>query len=44
LGALLLGRPDLVLLCLGLAALILVRHRPNIARLIAGAEPRIGRR
>jgi glycerol-3-phosphate acyltransferase PlsY len=44
LWAVLLGRPDLVLLCVGLAALILIRHRSNIARLLAGTEPRIGRR
>jgi glycerol-3-phosphate acyltransferase PlsY len=41
---LLLGRADLVLLALALAALILWRHRANIARLLAGTEPRIGRR
>ena len=44
LWAVLLGRPDLVALCLGLAALILWRHQANIARLLQGTEPRIGRR
>jgi glycerol-3-phosphate acyltransferase PlsY len=44
LWAVLLGRPDLAALACGLAALILLRHRANIARLLAGAEPRIGRR
>jgi glycerol-3-phosphate acyltransferase PlsY len=44
LAALLLGRADLVLLCLLLAAVILLRHRSNVARLLAGTEPRIGRR
>jgi len=43
-AALLVGRGDLLLLCLALAALILWRHRANIARLLAGTEPRIGRR
>lgn len=43
LWAVLLGRPDLLVLCLGLAALILWRHRTNIARLLQGTEPRIGR-
>ena len=43
-AALLLGRGDLLLLCLVLAALILWRHRANIARLLAGTKPRIGRR
>jgi glycerol-3-phosphate acyltransferase PlsY len=44
LWATLLGRPDAALLCLALAALILWRHRANIARLLQGTEPRIGRR
>ena len=44
LWAVLLGRPDVAALCLALAVLILVRHRANIARLLAGTEPRIGRR
>ena len=44
LWAVLLGRPDAALLCLGLAALILIRHRANISRLLAGTEPRVGRR
>ena len=44
LWATLLGRPDAALLCLALAALILWRHGANIARLLQGTEPRIGRR
>ena len=39
-----LGRGDIVVLTIALAALILIRHRANIARLLAGTEPRIGRR
>ena len=42
--ALLLGRGGAVALCLALAALILARHAPNIRRLMAGTEPRIGAR
>ena len=38
------GDPSLGLFCLGLAALIILRHRPNIARLLAGTEPRFGTR
>lgn len=41
---LLLGRAEMVALGLFLAALIVVRHRANIARLLAGTEPRIGRK
>jgi acyl phosphate:glycerol-3-phosphate acyltransferase len=40
----LIGRPDLVLLSLLLAALIFVRHHANIRRILAGTEPRIGRK
>ena len=39
-----LGRGALVLPCLLMAALIILRHRANIARIRAGTEPRIGRR
>ncbi|MDN3568320.1 glycerol-3-phosphate 1-O-acyltransferase PlsY [Paeniroseomonas aquatica] len=42
--ALLAGRPDLALFSAGIAALVVIRHRGNIARLLAGTEPRIGRR
>ncbi|MEM7710585.1 MAG: glycerol-3-phosphate acyltransferase, partial [Pseudomonadota bacterium] len=35
-------RPDAVLLCVALAALILARHSTNIRRLLSGQEPRIG--
>ena len=37
------GRFDLAILFLGFALLILWKHRANIARLIAGTEPRVGR-
>ncbi len=40
--ALLLGYPGYVVLSVGLALLIFLRHRANIERLIAGNEPRIG--
>ncbi|MDG4649848.1 glycerol-3-phosphate 1-O-acyltransferase PlsY [Roseibacterium sp. SDUM158017] len=40
----LLGHPELAVLCTLLAALIVWRHRENIARLRAGTEPRIGRK
>jgi glycerol-3-phosphate acyltransferase PlsY len=42
--AFLLGDLSLGLFSLGLAALIVWRHRPNIARLLAGTEPRFGPR
>ena len=38
------GRGDLVAVCLFMAALIFLRHRANIQRLLAGTEPRIGRK
>ena len=44
LWAVLLGRGEAVVLAAALALLILLRHRANIARLLAGTEPRIGRR
>lgn len=37
-----LGRFDLALLFLGFALLIVWKHRDNLARLIAGTEPRVG--
>ena len=37
-------RPDLAVMFLAFALLILWRHSANIARLIQGCEPRIGRR
>ena len=40
----LLGRPEAVLLCVLLAALIVIRHRDNIRRLQDGTEPKIGRK
>jgi len=42
--AALLGRFDLALLFLGLALLVLWKHRGNLDRLIAGTEPRVGAR
>jgi glycerol-3-phosphate acyltransferase PlsY len=39
-----LGFPQAVALCVALAVLIFIRHHTNIARLIAGTEPRIGRK
>ena len=41
--ALMLGLSQIVVLAIGLAALIALRHQANIARLIAGTEPRIGK-
>jgi acyl phosphate:glycerol-3-phosphate acyltransferase len=40
--ALLLGREQMALLVLLIAVLVVVKHRANIARLMAGTEPRIG--
>ena len=42
--ALLAGRTDLALFSAGIAALVVVRHRANISRLLAGTEPRIGQK
>lgn len=41
--ALLLGYGSAAALCAALALLVVLRHRPNIARLLAGTEPRIGK-
>ncbi len=38
------GRFDIVMLVLALAAIVLWKHAENIERLIAGTEPRIGRK
>lgn len=38
------GEPALIAFALLLAALVVIRHRGNIARLIKGTEPRIGQR
>jgi glycerol-3-phosphate acyltransferase PlsY len=43
-AAALLGRFDLVLLLIALALLVLWKHRANIDRLLAGTEPRVGRK
>ncbi|HTG38233.1 glycerol-3-phosphate 1-O-acyltransferase PlsY [Sphingomonas sp.] len=37
------GRFDLVMLLIGLALIVLWKHRANIERLLSGNEPRIGR-
>jgi len=42
LAALALGRPDLLAPLAAMAVLLLWRHRPNIARLLKGEEPRVG--
>lgn len=42
--AMLLGRGDLILVCLFMAALIFIRHRANIARILQGSEPKIGKK
>ena len=36
------GRPDLAILFAGLSVVVFVKHRANIARLLAGAEGKIG--
>ncbi|RMC37461.1 glycerol-3-phosphate 1-O-acyltransferase PlsY [Paracoccus alkanivorans] len=38
------GRSDLILICLFITALIFIRHKTNITRLLDGSEPRIGRK
>ncbi len=40
----LLGMPQAVVFGMALAALIFLRHKANIARLVAGQEPRIGKK
>ena len=42
--ALVLGRPEAVVIALLLGALIFQRHRENIKRLLTGEEPKIGRK
>jgi glycerol-3-phosphate acyltransferase PlsY len=42
--ALVAGRYDLALFSAGVALLVAFRHRTNIERLLAGTEPRIGRK
>jgi len=44
LWAWLLGAPHVVVLALAMAVLIFIRHHQNIARLLRGQEPRIGRK
>jgi glycerol-3-phosphate acyltransferase PlsY len=38
------GRIDLVLMLLGLALIVLWKHRENIDRLLSGTEPRVGKK
>jgi len=42
LAAVAIGRKDVALIFAALAALVWLRHAPNIARLVAGSEPKIG--
>jgi glycerol-3-phosphate acyltransferase PlsY len=42
--ALVAGRSDLALFSAGIAMLVVIRHHGNIRRLLAGTEPRIGRK
>lgn len=44
LWAVVLGAPQATLLCIALAVLILLRHKANILRILAGEEPKIGRK
>jgi glycerol-3-phosphate acyltransferase PlsY len=44
LALLALGQPSTALIFLVMAALVWIRHRANIERLIAGTEPRIGQK
>ncbi|WP_042248425.1 glycerol-3-phosphate 1-O-acyltransferase PlsY [Paracoccus sp. PAMC 22219] len=39
-----LGRPDIAAVAAFMAVLIFIRHHANISRLMAGTEPRIGRK
>jgi acyl phosphate:glycerol-3-phosphate acyltransferase len=38
------GQPQMIILILALAALVIIRHHANIARILAGTEPRIGKK
>ena len=38
------GHPNAVLALLGMALLVVLKHRDNIARLLDGTEPRVGQR
>ncbi|WP_411957433.1 glycerol-3-phosphate 1-O-acyltransferase PlsY [Paracoccus homiensis] len=42
--AMVLGRGDLILVCLFMTALIFIRHRANITRILQGSEPKIGKK
>jgi glycerol-3-phosphate acyltransferase PlsY len=37
-----LANPDRLVLALGMAALVFLRHQQNIGRLLSGQEPKIG--
>ena len=43
-AALIVGRPDMVLMLAVLVLLLVLKHIPNIRRLIAGTEPRFGQK
>ncbi|RYY47279.1 MAG: glycerol-3-phosphate acyltransferase, partial [Sphingomonadales bacterium] len=43
-SAALMNRFDIVMLLVALALIVLWKHRENIERLLAGTEPRIGRK
>ena len=40
----LLGLPWMIVMSVALAVLIFIRHQPNIARIMAGTEPKIGKK
>lgn len=44
LAALAIGRPDYALVLAAIAALVVFLHRANISRLLAGTEPRVGKK
>ena len=44
LAAAAIGRNDVAVIFAALAALVWLRHAPNIARLVAGSEPKIGKK
>ncbi|GAB5447787.1 glycerol-3-phosphate 1-O-acyltransferase PlsY [Gymnodinialimonas sp.] len=43
-AAFMLGQPTVVVFCAALAVLIFIRHHENIARILKGEEPRIGKK
>lgn len=40
----LLGSPSMIALCIALGALVWIRHSTNIARILDGSEPKIGKK